>query len=408
MAAGKKSGRKSQASNDFLEPRAPESVSATNVPSGRAYNDGRADVTFSLPANSPAATSYTVTSSPGSYTATGASSPLSVTGLQSNTAYTFTVIATNASGNSLASSASASITATTVPATPSAPSATAQGGASNDDVSWSAPADGGSAITSYDWQADDGKSGNQAGTSVTVGQEAGSAQSYRVRANNANGSSAYSSYSAQLTSFSFAPFGFAPFGAFGFTPFGAFGFTPFGAFGFTPFGAFGFTPWGGPSCVHEDTLIRTPNGDVAAKDIKVDDFITSVGIQEIELEGLTSSDYDWRSIAIPTATNTGIVEVRVTASEESTVQEVVYFNGESETKFSLDHPMFLKGDPNYVFILAGGVKVGDILIKIAPDGSIIEVPVTSINTDDTSHKVYKFSCEPQDWFISGDYLTHNK
>ena len=408
MASGKKTGRKSQASNDFLEPLAPTSVVATNVGTGRAYNNGRADVTFSLPANSPAATSYTVTSTPGSYTASGASSPLSVTGLQSNTAYTFTVIATNAVGNSLASAASSSITATTVPATPSAPSATAQGGASNDDVSWSAPADGGSGITSYDWQSDDGKSGNTGSTSVSVGQEAGSAQAYRVRANNANGNSDYSAYSATLTSFSFTPFGFAPFGAFGFTPFGAFGFTPFGAFGFTPFGAFGFTPWGGPSCVHEDTLIRTPNGDVAAKDIKVDDFITSVGIQEIALEGSTSSDYDWRSVAIPTATNTGIVEVRVTASEESTVQEVVWFNGESESKFSLDHPMFLKGDPNYVFILAGGVKVGDILIKIAPDGSIIEVPVTSINTDDTSHKVYKFSCEPQDWFISGDYLTHNK
>ena len=108
MAAGKKTGRKSQASNDFLEPRAPESVSATNVPSSRAYNNGRADVTFSLPANSPAATSYTVTSSPGSFTGTGASSPISVTGLQSDTAYTFTVVATNAVGNSPASSASSS------------------------------------------------------------------------------------------------------------------------------------------------------------------------------------------------------------------------------------------------------------------------------------------------------------
>lgn len=95
MASGKKTGRKSQASNDFVEPLAPESVSATDVPSGRAYNDGRADVTFSLPANSLPATSYTVTSTPGSYTGTGSSSPISVTGLQSDTAYTFTVIATN-------------------------------------------------------------------------------------------------------------------------------------------------------------------------------------------------------------------------------------------------------------------------------------------------------------------------
>ena len=412
MATGKKTGKKSQAANDFLEPKPPVITSASNVGTSRGFNNGAITVSFTLPDNSPAATSFTASAycsvHSATHTVTGASSPLVIQGFGTGVVTTVTVTATNDKGTSAASAASSSVTVTTVPATPSAPTATAAGGAATDNVSWTAPADGGSAITSYDWQADDGKGANQAGTSVAVSQEAGTTQAYRVRANNANGSSEYSAYSANLTTFSFAPFGFAPFGAFGFTPFGAFGFTPFGAFGFTPFGAFGFTPWGGPSCVHEDTLIRTPNGDVAAKDVKVDDFITSVGIQEIELEGLTSSDYDWRSISIPTATNTGIVEVRVTASEESTVQEVVYFNGESETKFSLDHPMFLKGDPNYVFILAGGVKVGDILIKVAPDGSIIEVPVTSIDTDDTSHKVYKFSCEPQDWFISGDYLTHNK
>ena len=402
MASGKKAGRKSQASNDFLEPLAPQSVSATNVPSGRAYNNGRADVTFSLPANSPAATSYTVTSSPGSYTASGASSPLSVTGLQSDTAYTFTVIATNSVGNSLASSASSSITATTVPNKPSAPTATAQGSAATDDVSWTAPATGGSAITSYDWESNDSKSGNTASTSVSVGQEAGTAQAYRVRANNANGSSEYSDYSTTLTSFSFTPFGFAPFGAFGFTPFG---FTPFG---FTPFGAFGFTPWVVGPCVHEDTLIRVPGGTVAAKDIQIDDQMTTINIQELDLGNGDQADSDWRSIAIPTVTSTGLVDVTVTAIVPSIVQEVIYFNGESNAKFSLNHPMFIKGDPFHVFIEAGGVAIGDILIKVAADGSVVEVPVTSIDTDDTSHTVISFSCEPQDWFIAGDYLTHNK
>ena len=148
MARGKKAGKTSQSANDFLEPKAPTSVTATNVGSGRAFNNGRADVTFSLPADSPAATSYTVTSSPGSYTASGASSPLSVTGLQSNTAYTFTVIATNAVGNSPASAASSSITATTVPDTIPTPSA-ANNGAQNNRASWSTPADGGSAIIDY-------------------------------------------------------------------------------------------------------------------------------------------------------------------------------------------------------------------------------------------------------------------
>lgn len=407
MASGKKTGRKSQASNDFVEPLAPESVSATDVPSGRAYNDGRADVTFSLPANSLPATSYTVTSTPGSYTGTGSSSPISVTGLQSDTAYTFTVIATNSIGNSPASAASNSITATTVPNTPSAPTATAQGAAATDDVSWTAPATGGSAITSYDWESDDSKSGNTASTSVSVSQEAGTAQSYRVRAKNANGDSAWSSYSTQLTSFSFTPFGFAPFGAFGFTPFG---FTPFGftPFGFTPFGAFGFTPWRVGPCVHEDTLIRVPGGTVQAKDIQIDDQMRTIGIEELSLGDGDQEDSDWRSIAIPTVTSTGLVDVTVTAIVPSIVQEVIYFNGESNSKFSLNHPMFIKGNPFHVFIEAGGVAIGDILIKIAEDGSIIEVPVTSIDTDDSSHTVISFSCEPQDWFIAGDYLTHNK
>jgi hypothetical protein len=402
MASGKKTGRKSQASNDFLEPLAPESVSATDVPSGRAYNNGKADVTFSLPANSPAATSYTVTSTPGSYTGTGSSSPISVTGLQSDTAYTFTVIATNAVGNSLASAASSSITATTVPNKPSAPTATAQGSAATDDVSWTAPATGGSAITSYDWESNDSKSGNTGSTSVSVGQEAGTAQAYRVRANNANGNSEYSEYSTTLTSFSFTPFGFAPFGAFGFTPFG---FTPFG---FTPFGAFGFTPYRVGPCVHEDTLIRVPGGTVQAKDIKIDDLMSSIDLEEIPMGNQGETDYDWRAIAIPEATSKGIVDVTVTAVVPSVVQEVIWFNGESDAKFSLNHPMFIKGDPFYVFIEAGGVAIGDTLIKVSPDGSIIEVPVTSIDTDDSSHIVLSFSCEPQDWFIAGDYLTHNK
>ena len=38
MAAGKKIGKKSQASNDFLEPLAPTGVTGTNVGTNRAFN----------------------------------------------------------------------------------------------------------------------------------------------------------------------------------------------------------------------------------------------------------------------------------------------------------------------------------------------------------------------------------
>ena len=69
-----------------------------------------ASVPFTAAATGGAPTSYTATSSPGSLTGTGASSPLSVSGLTVNTAYTFTVTATNSTGTSAASSASNSAT----------------------------------------------------------------------------------------------------------------------------------------------------------------------------------------------------------------------------------------------------------------------------------------------------------
>jgi hypothetical protein len=74
--------------------------------------NAQASVVFNVPLSNGGATiaGYTVTSSPGGFTATGASSPIVVTGLSNGTAYTFTVVATNAAGNSSASSPSLQVT----------------------------------------------------------------------------------------------------------------------------------------------------------------------------------------------------------------------------------------------------------------------------------------------------------
>jgi len=255
-AAG--TGPASAASNSVTVttvPQSPTIDSAVNSPSQRDYNNGLATVTFTARGTGgKAITGYTALSS-GAQTGTSATSPVTVAGLESATAYTFTVKATNANGDSAYSSASGSITATTKPAQPAAPTVTtaAVGGASpqgtantaNDTVSWGAPANGGSAITNYYWTCSDGKSGNTGSLSVVVPQESGTAQTYSVRADNANGSSPTSSPSGSITSaFSFTPFavfGFSPFAVFGFSPFGVFGFSPFG---FSPFGVFGFSPFG--------------------------------------------------------------------------------------------------------------------------------------------------------------------
>jgi hypothetical protein len=95
-------------------PGAPTSVSATP-------GDTLAVVSFLPPASNggEAASSYTVTASPGGQTASGPSSPITMTGLHNGTSYTFTVTATNSAGAGPASS-------------PSAPVVPAEGGRKHD------------------------------------------------------------------------------------------------------------------------------------------------------------------------------------------------------------------------------------------------------------------------------------
>ncbi len=402
----KRTGKKSQGANDFLMPYAPTIGTATNVGTGRAYDNGRIDIEFT-PDPRNAATSYTASAycsvHNATHTATGSSSPLTITGFGSGVNTTVTVTATNSYGTSEPSAASNSVTVTTVPATPSAPSVSSPS-AGNDSVSWSEPNNGGSAITGYTWESDDGKSGTTSSTSVTVSQEQGTSQSYRVKATNANGDSAWSSYSSSVTTtFSFAPFGafgFTPFGAFGFTPFG---FTPFGAFGFTPFGAFGFLNFGfSPSqCVHEDTLIKTPNGLVAAKDIKIGDSVYTLDINEINSE-------DPLSLNSSSLTSSGLIESEVQNIEPSQKDIVVWFNGDDSAKFSQEQPMFVKRDGQYGIISSGLIDVNDILIKVSDSGEITETIVNDVQTQEGTFNVYSFATGPKSWYIAGDYLVHIK
>jgi hypothetical protein len=429
----KKSGRHSQSANDFLKPNAPTIGTATDIGTDRPYNNGAVSITFTH--NGPYdATSYTASGycsvHDAIHTATGSSSPLTITGFGVGSTPTITVTATNDYGTSDASQASNQVTVTTVPQTPAAPGATSPN-ANEDIVTWSAPNNGGKSISNYHWESDDGKSGDTAALTVTVAQEAGTAQTYRLYATNANGNSTYSSTSGSVTTtfsfvpfgaFGFVPFGFVPFGAFGFTPFGftpfgftpfgftPFGFTPFSAFGFTPFGAFGFSP---PRCIHEDTLIETVNGPKPAKEIQVGDVLKSVGLQEVPLtDGVGTADFDYVGFESDTLTTTGQVEVNVSAIESQSRTSVIWFNGDSSKKYSLTQPIFIKKnnktDKKYEIIPTTVAEVGDSLIQINNDGNISEIEITSIDHELGEFTVYQFSCEPQDWFVAGSYLVHNK
>ncbi|PRX74304.1 S-layer family protein [Cohnella sp. SGD-V74] len=178
-------------------PDAPSGVSAT-------AGNGQAVVSFTVPTNNggSAITGYTVTAlvngSATGMTETGTASPITVSGLTNGTAYTFSVRATSALGDSSESDPSGEVTPRTVPGAPTRVSATAGNGQAV--VSFTAPTNnGGSAITGYTVTAlvDGSATGMTAtGTAspITVtGLTNGTSYTFTVRATNAAGDSAESS-----------------------------------------------------------------------------------------------------------------------------------------------------------------------------------------------------------------------
>jgi len=136
---------------------------------------------------------------------TGISSPIVVSGVTNEDDYTCTVTATNGVGDSSASPASSSLEVANVPAAPAQPTGT---GGSNGDISvaFTAPDDGGSAITGYsaDCASGDGgveNSNTGASSPIDVTGLTGGDTDYTctVTATNAQGTSAASPASAAVT-----------------------------------------------------------------------------------------------------------------------------------------------------------------------------------------------------------------
>ena len=140
-------GPASSASNDVTPAAVPGAPSAVTAVKG----DASATVSWTAPASTGGSplTGYTVTTSPGGQTTTVAPDRTSTTvpALANGTAYTFSVVATNAVGSSPAAK-SGSVTPSTVPGAPTLVTATR--GDKTAAVSWTAPtSNGGSAITGY-------------------------------------------------------------------------------------------------------------------------------------------------------------------------------------------------------------------------------------------------------------------
>lgn len=180
-------------------PTTPTSVVATDTPSGRAYNNGRASVAFSIGANGGSPTSLVVTPTPTTSPATfsGNTSPIIVTGLTSSQSYTYTVSATSPYGTSAASSASSAVTATTVPQAPTIGVATGGNGFAT--VTYTPGATGGAAATYTATSNPDGLTGTGTSPITVNGLTNGTAYTFSVAATNANGTSVSSASTNSIT-----------------------------------------------------------------------------------------------------------------------------------------------------------------------------------------------------------------
>jgi hypothetical protein len=188
-------------------PGAPTNVTAT-------AGDASAAVTWTAPPNGGSTiTSYTVTpyigttaQTPTTVTGNPAATSATFTGLTNGTTYTFTVTATNSTGTGPTSAPSNAVTPASVPAAPT--NVIAKAAVRSATVTWTAPSNGGSPITSYTITPYIGTkaqtattiSGSPPATSTTItGLKSGSTYTFTVRASNAIGTGPASSPSNAVT-----------------------------------------------------------------------------------------------------------------------------------------------------------------------------------------------------------------
>jgi hypothetical protein len=446
--ANKRVGIQSSAQDNFLEPNAVTSLASTAV-NGGASGSGSVNLTWSLPAASPPATLYTITSTPTTTTQSTTGTSFTFPGLTGGTSYTFTVVASNAAGNSLPATSPAA-TPTTLPNAPSAPTASSPN-ANQDVVSWAAPSDlGGTPNTGYTLKSSDGPTYDLGAgvTSTTINETAGTAQTYQVFAKNANGNGPYSASSNSVTTtapyfppyfpffppyfpffpffppyfppyfpfFPFFPPYFPPFFPYFpffppyfppyfpyfpfFPPFFPPGFGPFFPPGFGPFFPPFFPPGFGPYfkskyCIEEDSQLLTSNGYILAKDVKVGDVLLTIDPSELNNGDMTSDI---------------VLRDKVTLSETTVVKhelsqkDLIKFNG-SDTLFSEGQPIFVKEGELIKYKETGQVQVGDILVTLRVESC--EIIFETVDTIEKlpAKDVYDIRCEPSQWFIAGNYIV---
>ena len=119
---------------------------------------------------------------------------------------------------------------------------------------------------------------------------------------------------------------------------------------------------------------------------------------DINLESITSS-----KISQPLSSSIKFVNAEVVSVTEKT-STLIGFNYRGKD-YSVTQPIFVKAPEGITYKNAGEIEIGDIILSVAPDGAISEVPVTSIEKDEVESTVYDVRTSPQPWFIVNSFIA---
>jgi hypothetical protein len=167
-------------------PGKPLGISATDVGTGRGYNNGAANISFTKGAGEEPLY-YLVSASPGNITVNTQSTSFLFEGLNSNVSYVFTVTAVNDAGVSEVSDSSSSTLITTVPETPILSSVSY--GYRRLTSSFSSVNNGGKSIINYTMSASPNTATSASAGSITISNIGVGTYPVLIFASNANGNS---------------------------------------------------------------------------------------------------------------------------------------------------------------------------------------------------------------------------
>jgi hypothetical protein len=154
-------------------------------------------------------------------------------------------------------------------------------------------------------------------------------------------------------------------------------------------------------------LVRTARGEIPAKDVILGDKILVPLLAENTDDSPGDDKPSMFAWSSETLTFGEVVETDIVDLAPK-MSPCIYFNGNESAKFSITQTIYVKRDGLYKIMPTLELVVGDTLIKVLEDGTYGEEVIETLHQVEIPEMTYLIACEPQDWFVAGGYLVHNK